>query len=184
MTEIAAQARYIDVVEAAKMIRKHLKVTFPGVKFSVKSARYAGGASIDIDYIDGPLPESVRTAVAGFRGARFDGMIDLQYNADSWYCAKHGARTAATNGHSYNREDPSGTGEGNGIEQSRCCAAAELVHFGSGYVHEQRRLSPEFTAELEQIIATRYGCAFDDSVLVDGGYMGTWLYRESLTIAR
>lgn len=187
MTEIATPrilARYLDVTAVAKLVRKHLKVAFPAVKFSVKSDRYAGGSSIDIRYVDGPVPEAVRMAVAGFRGARFDGMIDLKYSAESWYCAEHGARTAATTGHSYAADDPKGTGEGNGIERSRCCAAAELVHFGADFIHEVRELSPEFQDDLKEVLAKRYDCVYDVNARADDEYMGTLLYRESIKTPR
>ena len=48
MTIKAAQARDLSVAETAKVIRATLKPRFPGVRFSVRSKSYSGGASIDI----------------------------------------------------------------------------------------------------------------------------------------
>lgn len=70
--------KYVGVVEIAKLVRKALKETFPGVKFSVRSEKYAGGASIDIFYTDGPTRDQVDSVTSPFRGAYFDGMTDYQ----------------------------------------------------------------------------------------------------------
>ena len=138
-TTAPARPRWIDTREVAKLIRKHLKANFAGVKFSVRMNRYAGGSSIDIVWTDGPTSEQVEKVTGPFQGARFDGMIDLQYCASQWYCDEHGARVAETYGH------------GNGLDaigDSRCCAKAEHVNMGGSYVHKRRELSAEFTAEL------------------------------------
>lgn len=134
-----AQSRYVDVAEAARMLRPILRRAFPGVKFSVRIDRYSIGASISIAWNDGPTRDQVEQITNGFKGSRFDGMDDLQYGADSWYCTTHGARAAATWGTGDDRSKPI---------SSRCCDNAELVHFGSGYVSTNRALSPKFTAQI------------------------------------
>jgi len=53
------EREYIPVTDTAKLIRLVLKESFSSVKFSVKSSKYSGGASIDIHYTDGPAPELV-----------------------------------------------------------------------------------------------------------------------------
>jgi len=50
---------YKSVVEVAKIVRKVLKSEFPETKFSVRSSRYSMGASIDIEWTDGPTTKSV-----------------------------------------------------------------------------------------------------------------------------
>jgi len=72
------EREYISVTDTAKLIRIVLKESFPGVKFSVKSSKYSGGASINIHYTDGPAPDLVDHAVDCFSGSYFDGMIDYQ----------------------------------------------------------------------------------------------------------
>lgn len=69
---------YLTCAETAQEVRKMLKAQFPGVRFSVRSRTYAGGASIDVRYGDGPSVPQVDAAIEGFRGADFDGMIDLK----------------------------------------------------------------------------------------------------------
>jgi hypothetical protein len=141
-------SRYIDTAEAAKMLRPQLRKNFPGVKFSVRIDRYAGGSSIDVKWTDGPTAKQVEEIAHGFRGRRFDGMDDLSYGADSWYCPEHGARASHTWGTGDERDD---------VVSSRCCAQAELVHFGSGYVTANRTLSPEFEKELAKLVAHESG---------------------------
>ena len=45
---------YLRCAEVAKLLRAALKETFPGVTFSIRSRTYAGGASIDVTWRDGP----------------------------------------------------------------------------------------------------------------------------------
>jgi hypothetical protein len=71
-------SRYIPVAEVAKLIRKELKANFAGIKFSVRSSSYSGGASIDVRWLDGPCTPDVDRIVKQFQGATFDPMIDLK----------------------------------------------------------------------------------------------------------
>lgn len=77
------ETKYISVTDTAKMVRKTLKRNFKGVKFSVRSSSYAGGASIDIRWTDGPLAEAVDKVVSLYQGATFDGMTDMKSSHDS-----------------------------------------------------------------------------------------------------
>jgi hypothetical protein len=70
--------KYISVVDTAKLVRAALKESFAGVKFSVTSDSYAGGASINIKYKDGPTESQVNAVINNFKGAYFDGMIDYK----------------------------------------------------------------------------------------------------------
>lgn len=68
--------RYVDVAEAAKMLRLELKNNFPGVRFSVRSDRFAGGSAIVIRWADGPTEGQVREVADRFKGSDFDSMTD------------------------------------------------------------------------------------------------------------
>ena len=70
--------KYINVVDTAKLIRAALKEAFPTVKFKVNSKSYAGGASINIYYFDGPTSKQVEAIVKVFEGSYFDGMQDYK----------------------------------------------------------------------------------------------------------
>lgn len=69
---------YISAVDTAKLLRKHLKARFPGTTFSVRTRKYAGGASIDVRYEDGPPFSEVEPVAKMYAGATFDGMRDLK----------------------------------------------------------------------------------------------------------
>jgi len=69
---------YLSCSETAKLIRQALKESFPGIKFSVKSSVYSGGASINVSYTDGPTYDQVKAVVGIFEGSYFDGMTDYK----------------------------------------------------------------------------------------------------------
>ena len=70
--------QYLSCAETAKLVRAALKESFPGVKFSVTSKTYSGGASINVNYVDGPTYEQVKAVVSVFEGSYFDGMTDYK----------------------------------------------------------------------------------------------------------
>lgn len=74
---------WLSCADTAKLVRKALKADFPGVKFSVRSHEYAGGASINVRWTDGPTSKAVDGTLSLYSGASFDGMIDLKSYHDS-----------------------------------------------------------------------------------------------------
>jgi hypothetical protein len=73
-----SDTQYLSCSETAKLVRAALKESFPGIKFSVTSSVYSGGASINIKYQDGPTCEQVKAVVSNFEGSYFDGMTDYK----------------------------------------------------------------------------------------------------------
>ena len=69
---------YISITETNKLIRKVLKESFPGVKFSVRGKSYAGGGSTNIAWTHGPNIKQVEGLISVFEGSYFDGMIDYK----------------------------------------------------------------------------------------------------------
>jgi hypothetical protein len=69
---------YLSCAETAKLVRSALSESFPGVKFSVRSSVYSGGASINVKWTDGPTSDQVKMIVKQFEGSYFDGMIDYK----------------------------------------------------------------------------------------------------------
>ena len=57
-----------DVKQAAAEVRKVLKSTYSGVKFSVCSDRYAGGSAVRVSWTDGPTGKEVSAATAHLKG--------------------------------------------------------------------------------------------------------------------
>ncbi|WP_322470266.1 LPD29 domain-containing protein [Hydrogenophaga sp. SNF1] len=70
--------QYLSCADTAKLVRQALKEAFPGIKFSVRSSTYSGGASIRVGWIDGPNAAQVEAVAKVFEGAYFDGMQDYK----------------------------------------------------------------------------------------------------------
>jgi hypothetical protein len=126
---------YLSCADTAKLIRTNLKRAFPGVKFSVRSHTYAGGASIDVGWMDGPTEAAVKQITQGFESARFDGMIDMATYVTSWLEPDGSAHLA----------HDAGTEGSRGMSPERIgdprSGGARMVHFGSHYVFTNRDLS-------------------------------------------
>lgn len=170
-TTTEPRTHFVDAADVAKLIRKDLKRNFPGVKFSVRTDKYSGGASIHVGWTDGPTSKAVDAVTSGYAGGRFDGMTDLAYSANSWYCPTHGARMAETYGH------------GNGLDTtgaSRCCSEAGLMHSLANFVFTSRELSPELHARLVAQVEAETGTAYNPHELIGGQYMDTLVYRASV----
>lgn len=70
---------YTSAADVNKIIRKVLKRTYPGVKFSVTKSR---GSAINVSWTDGPLQCDVDDLLQFARGGDFDGMTDcMNYRA-------------------------------------------------------------------------------------------------------
>lgn len=141
-------SRFVSVTDTAKLIRAQLKAKFPATKFSVRSDKYAGGASIDISWTDGPTGKDVEAITAAFAGAGFDGMIDLRYSKDSFLLPDGSAQSAGTRG----------TADAGGSDPKEhrmmpAVAGVERVHFGADYVFCRRDLSPAFRSNVRQVWA-------------------------------
>lgn len=128
-------ARYVSCADTAKLVRAALKRSFPGVKFGVRSHVYAGGASIDVSWMDGPTGAMVEAVAGAFAGARFDGMIDMQSSVSHYLTA---------NGDAVVAEDP-GTEGSAGVREAyrsfKPTPDAERVRFLADYVSVHRRIS-------------------------------------------
>jgi hypothetical protein len=70
--------KYLSCADTARLIRASLKEAFPGVKFSVRSSVYSGGASINVGWTNGPSRKEVKSVVSVFEGSYFDGMTDYK----------------------------------------------------------------------------------------------------------
>ena len=78
MTATETPTKFVSVTDTAKLIRTALKKAHPGTKFSVRSSKYAGGASINVGWTDGPTEAQVKEITDHYEGATFDGMQDLK----------------------------------------------------------------------------------------------------------
>jgi hypothetical protein len=74
-----------SLVAAAKNMRIELKAAFPRVKFAVRTERYSGGNSINVDWEDGPVGVQVEAIIFKYSGGNFDGMTDsYEYRRSAW----------------------------------------------------------------------------------------------------
>ena len=144
-------AEYLSCAETAKLIRAALKKSFPGVKFSVRSSVYSGGASIDVGWTDGPAEKAVKAVAGGYCSGGFDGMIDMAYSTDEWLmpdgsvCAASSPGTSGSMGVYSPYDEPAPSPE------------AKRVRFGADYVFCNKKWSvPAYTAVVNKVCA-EYG---------------------------
>lgn len=145
---------YLSCADTAKLIRAKLKATFPGVKFSVRSSVYSGGASIDIKWTDGPTEKLVDAYVAPFAGAGFDGMTDYKYSVGAWLMPDGTAETRSVEAHY-------GT-DGETIEAAKDGAIA--VRFGADFVFTRRDYSAAALERTAAAYAAKWGDELSDAI--------------------
>ena len=66
----------IPTKDVAALLRKELRTTFPGVKFSVRCATGTASAWINVTYDDGPTHQQVQAIAGRFEGRSFNGQTD------------------------------------------------------------------------------------------------------------
>ena len=146
MTDTAP--RFIDVVEVAKLVRRSLKRAFPDVRFSVRSSRYAGGASIVVTWKAGPQESEVKAAVSRYKGSRTDG--DYSPRAVDHYLRPDGEAMVAYNPASSAVGASEPEGEDNRQLARLMPPDVELVHFGADFVKCYRQPSDDEAAEMKR----------------------------------
>lgn len=140
--------RHLSVTETAKIVRKELKREFPGVKFSVRSKSYAGGASIDVSWTDGPIGRDVQPLLHRFEGSHFDGMIDLKSTRYHWLRPDGSVMLMESRGQDVDNTDL----------EPVIPDDAEPVHFGADFIFGTRRIT-DYEArqhEAEDLLYERY----------------------------
>lgn len=140
--------RYLSSAETAKLVRVQLRQEFPGVKFSVRSSSYAGGASIQVGWTDGPTDGQVEKVARIYSGADFDGMVDLKTGNTHWLMPDGTVAVAHSGGQGSTREE---------IVGSAPHPSAELVRLGSDYVFCQRETSQEWRAAILRLFGRMLG---------------------------
>ena len=86
--------RNVDVAIKSKILKAELKTKFPQIPFNVRTSRYSGGSSINVDWTDGVAPSKVRPIVDKYadRGksdsmtdySDFDNYAFAQRNVSNW----------------------------------------------------------------------------------------------------
>ncbi len=157
-----SEKTYLSCAETAKLLRAQLKKAFPGVKFSVRSKVYSGGASIDVSYTDGPTTDAVDAVCQPFKGGDFDGMVDLKISNVSWLTPDGVAGLARGGGGGSTIPEFYGDAPG---------PTAKLVHFGADFIFTRRDHSPEFKANVKATFEEKLGYSLPDKG--DNGYYET-----------
>lgn len=131
------EIKYLRLAETNRLIRKSLKLSFPGVRFTVRGERYAGGSSTEISWTDGPTAWDVDSIVQPFGCRGFNSMTDMQF-------AYRQALLPS------GRIVRIGTGATQGSRGSVAALSETMpdgampVSSGVGYVFTRRTLSPNF----------------------------------------
>ena len=126
---------YIERKDVAKMIRAHLKATFPKVKFSVRCESYSMGGQINISWTDGPTEKEVNAMVDKYETKGFDGSIDMAYCYDHWLLPDGTVELAGTRG------TTGSMGYVEPWEAPKPHPDASRVSLGTGYVNCSRHES-------------------------------------------
>jgi DNA-binding CsgD family transcriptional regulator len=82
--DVPKPSRRLDAKELAALVRKALKQSFPGVKFSVRTDRYSMGSSVNVSWTDGPTSNQVDEILDIYRdvdGTRNDDTEIMRCNA-------------------------------------------------------------------------------------------------------
>jgi hypothetical protein len=179
-------ARYLSCAETAKLVRAALKAEFPGQKFSVRSSTYSGGASISVNWTDGPTTKEVDKILHRYEGKSFDASIDMGCYWQHWMMPDGTATIASGTGTEgslgyipkIDTEKPDG---------------AELVSMGANYVQSSRSFSAEFLRPIAERVAKREGAPVPEIrtypssgnayAHCPGSDLDTWIWREAETVS-
>lgn len=162
--------RRLDATETAKLVRAALRREFPGVKFSVRTDKYAGGASVNVTWTDGPTSKAVDRVAGIYSGADFDGMVDLKTYAQHWLNPDGTVTIAHAGGQGSTRPEYIGDPPSPG---------AELVRMGADFVHSQRTISDGWRAEIFRHFADTIGRPIGDPA-----EWGVWRTAVPLAVDR
>lgn len=170
--------RYLTCAETAKLIRADLKKQFSGIKFTVRSKTYSGGASIRIGWDDGPTDEAVRAVTDQYSGADFDGMVDYKFYKYHWMMPDGTVLPAFSEG-------SAGTGGyKEGYEYSKPHPEAEEVSMGADFIFTERAVSSCYKQEALDKLMNSLDVPEDTTlenyynVRVGGEFLSTLVYRE------
>jgi hypothetical protein len=164
---------YLSVTETAKLVRAALKKAFPGVKFSVRSDSYAGGASIDVGWTDGPTGKEVDAVIKMYEGGGFDGMQDLAYSYSHWLMPD-GSTVLASSTHNFD----------GGVINEKPHPDAVPIQFGADYVFGHRKFSPALMVTAATELFAAAGLDLDPMAAVKVHADGTGYWAPELNGVR
>lgn len=166
-TMAAIPTKYINVTDTAKLIRAALKKAYPNVKFAVKSKKYAGGASINVAWTDGPTAKQVEAITGQFQSVRFDGSIDYAYDVYRWLMPDGTIQIARNHGSACTG------GYDEGCSNPQPHPDAIKVSFGSFYVFTDRSYSVPMVRRALDKLERTWGGFSASEMEVTTGYSGS-----------
>lgn len=163
--------KYLTCAETAKLIRADLKQNFPATKFSVRSDTYAGGASINIRWIDGQPEKQVEAVVQKYEASGFDGMIDYQYSKSHWLLPDDSITLAYREGTLECR------GTVSGIKIPRPHEEAQEIRLGANYIFCRRELSLQSKRTVIALIEKKWGLPQPLALNEKGYLVQDWMHE-------
>jgi hypothetical protein len=159
------EVKFLSCAETAKLVRAELKKQLPNFKFSVKSAKYSGGASVDVTWENGLSQSEVEKVVEKFSGAGFDGMVDLQYYKYHWLLPDGSVQVASCDHEGIETEKPSG---------------AIAVQLGADYIICNRHLTEDLqrhiAEDISKISMLEYSGNMDQGFEYADRWFDWWLF--------
>jgi len=156
-------SEYLSCAATAKLVRAALKKAFPGIKFSVRSSTYAGGASMRVGWVDGPKTKEVEAVVGPYKGGGFDGMIDLKYSVESWLMPDGSAYFGSSEG------TAGSMGIYEGYKNEAPAPGAKKVRFGSDFIFCEREASVEAFTEATKKVCEQWGFEMPEVLVSEYG---------------
>ncbi len=93
----------IEPTEVATLLRDRLKHEFPGERFRVRTDRYRGGSSIDVEWGSPEIDRQQVDAICDeYDFCEFDGNIDLETDIQRWLLPSGRLTLARRDGQSFN----------------------------------------------------------------------------------
>jgi hypothetical protein len=156
-------SEYLSCAETAKLVRAALKKAFPGIKFSVRSDVYSGGASIRVKWVDGPSEKAAKAVAGVYAGGGFDGMIDMAFSVDSWLMPDGSAAFASSPGTS------GSMGVYAPYDHDAPAPGAKKVRFGADFVFCDKEWSVETFSAAVAKVCDDYGIEIPKITVSDYG---------------
>lgn len=164
LTNITA-TKQETVTQTAARLRVALREQFPGVNFSVRSSRFAGGTSIYVGWTDGPTEKAVRVLSQGFRNSAPDALTGdfLDFLEPTLYADREGNLEQISSGATFVSEHRSYS------DEARAAAGQEIAAAeGDGKPFDAKRM---YRVRIWTIAGEPAEAAADDCAFETGGLL-------------
>ncbi len=164
-------SKYFTCAETAKFIRKDLKTHFPDTKFSVRSHVYAGGASINVRWIDAQPEKDIEAIARRYESSGFDGMIDYKYSKSHWLLPDGSIVLA------FCEDTLECRGVVKGVDTPKPHKDAQAVRFGADFIFCSRELSIHSKKAVIALIEQKWGLKRPIELNDKGHIVEDWMHE-------